>query len=204
MLFRSDPGEAGVPPSLDVSASPGVKAATLDFPAPERHYDGDYAWAGYGHSVTLPVSFEFTSAGDPGKIDASVFLGICETICVPVQAQLSLTPSADAGSPEDASIVANAFDALPRRATDEFGIRFVKAEDDALVVEVLSPGDEPADLFLAGEEGYTFGLPEAFEEDGRHYFRMSLGRPDSPPSGSGLHYPLVTASGAVSGLLPFF
>lgn len=202
--YWRDPGEAGVPPTIDVSASPWVRAASLDFPAPERHLDGDYAWAGYGHSVSLPVVFETVPGVAPGSIDAAVFLGICETICVPLQATLAIDPSRDADAPDDATIVADAFEALPLPASEAFGIELVKAEKDDIVVEVHVPEGDAGELFLAGSDDYLFGVPEAFEERGKPHFRIPVSRPDSTPSGAGFHYTLVTRSGAVSGLLPFF
>ena len=40
--YWRDPGDAGVPPLLDVSASTNIAAAEFDFPAPKRHDDGDF------------------------------------------------------------------------------------------------------------------------------------------------------------------
>ncbi|MBX3569943.1 MAG: hypothetical protein KF914_17910 [Rhizobiaceae bacterium] len=202
--YWRDPGEAGVPPTIDVSASRSIRSASLDFPAPERHMDGDYAWAGYGHSVSLPVVFETAPGVALGAIDAAVFLGICETICVPLQATLAIDPSQDADAPDDAAIVDDAFEALPRPASRAFGIELVKSEADDIVVEVHVPEGDAAELFLAGSDDYLFGVPEAFEEGGKPHFRIPVTRPDSTPSGHGFHYTLVTRSGAVSGLLPFF
>ena len=55
--YWRDPGDAGVPPTIDVSASANIKSAELDFPAPERHDEGDFSWAGYDRPVSLPVRF---------------------------------------------------------------------------------------------------------------------------------------------------
>lgn len=201
--YWRDPGEAGVPPMIEIGTSSNVSAAILDFPVPERHFDGDFAWAGYGRSVSLPVTFTIATPDEPAHIAAAVFLGVCETICVPVQAELSLDPGTD--SPQDAAIVSNAFDALPQPATPDFGIGFVEADAETLVVEALAPGDGAVeDLFIAGSDGYAFGQPEAFETDGRRYFRIPLTRPETRPEGAGLAYTLVTRAGAVSGHLPYF
>ena len=46
-------------------------------------------------------------------IDASVFVGICETICIPVQGRFTLDPASDPDNPDDAALVAAAREALP-------------------------------------------------------------------------------------------
>ena len=87
--YWRDPGDAGVPPTLDVSANPNITGAKFDFPAPQRHDEGDFQWAGYDYPVALPVTFTLKDPGGPATIDAAVFLGVCETICIPVQAKLA-------------------------------------------------------------------------------------------------------------------
>ncbi|MGO4839085.1 protein-disulfide reductase DsbD domain-containing protein, partial [Rhizobiaceae sp. 2RAB30] len=94
--YWRDPGEAGVPPVLDVSGSKNVASAELSFPAPQRFDDGYSKWAGYKHSIALPVKFTLKGPG-AGGIDANIFLGICETICIPVQGRLQVDPTDDPG-----------------------------------------------------------------------------------------------------------
>lgn len=199
--YWREPGAAGVPPSIDASGSPQVEAATLAYPAPERHFDGDLPWAGYGRSVALPVTFSIT----PGRlepIDVSVFLGLCETICVPLQANLTLDPTEAPDDPADAARVANAFDALPLPASDGFGVKLQEVRDGTAVFETMLPaGAQDADLFLAAD-GYVFGLPERKQVDGRTVFVVSV---EAPAAASGVvHYTLVTSEGAVSGNLDAF
>src|SRR5262249_40519998 len=52
-----DPGDAGVPPSIDVSPSQNIASADMSFPAPHRFDDGFAVWAGYNEPVTFPVTF---------------------------------------------------------------------------------------------------------------------------------------------------
>ena len=64
--YWRDPGDAGVPPTVDVSGSTNIAGAKLDFPPPQRHDDGDFQWAGYDHPVALPVAFTLKSPGRAG------------------------------------------------------------------------------------------------------------------------------------------
>lgn len=202
--YWRDPGDAGVPPQLDLSANPGIVSAELDFPAPQRHDDGYNVWAGYDYPVALPITFKLASPGGPANVDASVFLGICETICIPLQARLAVDPAADPGNADDAALVQAALDALPEPEQPDFGATVVSADKEMLTVEAAFPGDpETVDFFLAGEAGYAFGQPEKAIADGKVTFSVPiLARPDEKPADVVLHYTLVAGSAAVAGLLP--
>src|SRR5262245_19830212 len=104
--YWRDPGDAGVPPQLDISKSTNVATAELLFPTPERFDDGSAKWAGYRHPVTFPVTFKMKTPGDPSMIAADVFLGVCKSICIPVQATFTLDPASDPDEPADAAVVA--------------------------------------------------------------------------------------------------
>jgi len=203
--YWRDPGASGVPPSIDISANPLLVSAIIDFPAPEHHFDGTSTWAGYDQSVALPVTFHMRGSGSPGVIDAAVFLGICETICVPVQAKLAVDTTAEADDLDDAATVTSAWAALPGPATTEFGGKLVEADAKSVTVEIAAPtGTEKAELFLAGEEGYLLGLAKRSDPSGKLWKADIIARPKAKPANEGLHYTLVTPSGSVSGVLPYF
>ena len=149
--YWRDPGDAGVPPTLDVSASSNIASAELSFPAPQRFDDGFAIWAGYKEPVSFPVAFTLADPKQPAAIEAKVFLGICETICVPVQATFSLDPASDPDNADDAAIVQAALDALPGPEQPDFGVTLLKGGKDEVLVEAAFAG-EPAsvDFFLAG------------------------------------------------------
>ncbi|TGQ63644.1 hypothetical protein EN829_030690 [Mesorhizobium sp. M00.F.Ca.ET.186.01.1.1] len=203
--YWRDPGDAGVPPQLDISASTNVADARLSFPAPQRHDDGYGKWAGYNQPVSLPVVFTLSSARDAAIIDADVFLGICETICIPVQTRLTVDPGSDPDNAEDAELVKRSFAALPGPAKPDFGINVLPGDHESLVVEASFPGDPAAaDFFVAGEHDYMFGSPSRSEKDGKLIFTVPiLDRPSTTPTDGGLHYTLTSSAGAVEGLLPF-
>jgi DsbC/DsbD-like thiol-disulfide interchange protein len=200
-----DPGDAGVPPSIDVSASRNIASADMSFPAPHRFDDGFAKWAGYNEPVTFPVTFTLSDPKQPATIEAKVFLGICETICVPLKATLKLDTASDPGNADDAAVVQAGVDALPDPEEPDFGVTPVPGGKDEVLVEAAFAG-EPAkvDFFLAGADGYQFGPPKRREEGERLLFSVPiLERPDKVPDKGGLHYTLVTAAGAVSGTLPY-
>jgi len=198
--YWRDPGSAGVPPTLDVPARTGVEGVEIHYPAPERHDDGYGSWAGYGASVALPVTITFADPSKPARIEAELFLGVCQTICIPVQARFSLDTSAG-DEPEDIAAVEAAFAALPEPAASGKEVVFKALEGDALLLEASLPeGVTPRDLFLAGSElGYGFGIP-ALSRDGERW-RIVVPVSERPPAPSpeALPYTLLTDEGAIAG-----
>lgn len=202
--YWRDPGEAGVPPVVDVSASPNIVSAELSFPAPQRFDDGYSKWAGYKHSIALPVKFTLKGS-EAGRIDANVFLGICETICIPVQGRLEVDPADDPGNAGDAALVEAALAALPKPEQPGFGVELSASDTGHVEVEAHAPaGAKPLDFFLASEQGYVFGTPERLEADGKVRFSIPvIERPAAAPIEGALRYTLTTDAGAVEGDLPY-
>jgi DsbC/DsbD-like thiol-disulfide interchange protein len=203
--YWRDPGDSGVPPQIDISASTNVSSAALAYPAPQRHDDGYGKWAGYDVPVTLPVSFTVPSPASPARIEATVLIGLCETICIPVQAKFRIDPASGPDDPTDAAMIVAAEAALPKAARPGFEATPLPGGPETLAVEATVPGDgAAADLFVAGEEGYMFGAPVKSEKDGKVVFTVPiLDRPPTAPAGSGLFYTLTVAGGSVSGTLPY-
>lgn len=205
--YWRDPGASGVPPSIDVSATTALQGLEMDYPAPERHGETPDIWAGYAHSVGFPLTFKVKPGAVLELIDAAVFLGVCEKLCVPVQATLTLDPRINADSVIDAQTVSLAFSQAPQAATPQFGARIVKADYKKVILEVdLPKGVTKADMFLAGDRGYMFGAPHFSTGGGKPTFTFDvLTTPRvAPADGSGLHYTLVTPDQAVSGTVPYF
>lgn len=198
--YWRDPGSAGVPPSLDVSRSTNVLSATLGFPAPERHDDGYGAWAGYSMPVALPVTFRLVDPKATGTIEADVFLGICRDICIPFAATLAVDVSGG-DDPEDPVLVEAAFAALPRPASAGFGVAPAAREGDRLVLHATMPAGAgaPPILFLAGVEGYAFGVPEASRAGRAWRFSVPLLEAQAMGGAAQIPYTLEAGGEAVSG-----
>ncbi len=203
--YWRDPGDAGVPPTIAVDGSDNISEVEAAFPVPERFHDGNTTWAGYEKPVTLALSFTVPQPKRAARVSADVFLGICQEICIPVQARLEADAAGGEGSSADDGIVASAFEALPAQPTDQFGATSVAGGPDEIRVEAHVPhGDQPTAFFLASSDGYYLAQPEKIEKDGRTYFSVRvLEHPDSRPEGDGLHYTLVAGDRAVSGVLPY-
>ncbi|WP_136660360.1 protein-disulfide reductase DsbD domain-containing protein [Nitratireductor sp. XY-223] len=161
--YWRDPGEAGVPPSFKVDRSDNISAAEIHFPAPERIEDAYSIWAGYPYPVVLPITLRQEKAGEKSVVEADVFLGICESICIPLQTSFSLTVDPD--KPANAfekRLVKKAFESLPEEPGDGFEIVDARVRDtgDGFTLSVALPdADEGSELFVTGPQGWRFDPP---------------------------------------------
>jgi DsbC/DsbD-like thiol-disulfide interchange protein len=196
--YWRDPGDTGVPPAISVT---GASLAEVAYPAPQRFDEDGTVWNGYEAPVSFAVRLK-VGGGRTEEIGAHVFLGVCETICIPLQAQLEVDPDADASNPQDAAIVTQAFEAVPAPARAGFRLNGAKRAGEVLTVEAELPRPDAAtELFMAAPEGYSFGPPKrSGGKDGRTVFSVPVyEQPDKSAPGTAAHYTLVQDDKAVEG-----
>ncbi|MEM5473701.1 protein-disulfide reductase DsbD domain-containing protein [Hoeflea sp. AS60] len=164
--YWRDPGSAGIPPMLDFSQSQGIAFEVMHFPPPVRVDDGYAIWAGYTAPVQLPLIFKLTASGE-AHIRAQAFIGICEKICVPFQAEFIIEVPADmAADPSVSQAVDAAFARLPAAAGTDFNIEkaVVDTTGKQLTIAARLPAFRPSgvapELFVAGPEGFAFAPPK--------------------------------------------
>lgn len=198
--YWQDPGASGVPPTLEAKAGDRTAQVEIGFPAPSRFDDGYATWAGYDHAVALALTLTLPAGHlTPAELRTSIFLGLCETICIPVQATLTLDPRSQVDSPEHAAVVSHAFAALPEPARPDFSARLVEVGDDAVLVAAELPeGARAPDLFVAGTQSVTLDTPQKTRDGSQILFRVPIAA-RTGAGGEELSYTLVTATGAVSG-----
>lgn len=200
--YWRDPGATGIPPQIEIIGKE-IKTVELFYPAPKRFMDSYGDWPGYGKSITLPIIFHTPSPGTAPLVDVEVFLGICKTVCIPVQASFTFDASAGADNQRDAWTVQSAFAALPDEPRPEFRLSRVEAENDTIILHALLPEPEgKVELFLATSDGGQIALPDLVEQgpDDAIFSARLIAR---PPPGADLHYTLVQGDVAVSGTILF-
>ncbi|WP_019997027.1 protein-disulfide reductase DsbD domain-containing protein [Aureimonas ureilytica] len=157
------PGPVGLAPRIDFSASEGIASPQLVYPAPTRFREGEIESLGY----TEPVGFAIEASPQAGArpiLRASLLIGLCRDICVPVQLQLEAEPDASLGT---RAAVRRAFDALPIESESGAGWKADLSSDEKRLVIEGAPAalDRARDLFVAAPESWAFGPPE-FDRDG--------------------------------------
>lgn len=177
--YWRDPGDTGIPPSIKIEGSTNIGQLRLDFPPPERIDDGYSVWAGYTYPVAFPLTLTQDRTGTASVLEAQVFLGICKTICIPVQNNFSLTvePDAKANSFEK-RIVDKAFAQIPEQSGQDISIKETtfSMRDQALSVSIAHPNSmTDLDLFVTAPSGWYFDIPERVGgNDGVSDFKISV------------------------------
>ncbi len=119
--YWSNPGDAGEPPTIAVTASgaAGGQAGTIDWPAPQRLPDGPLMSYGYTGDVVLPVTLPLTKgagAAGPLHVSATADWLVCANVCVPEHGafQLDLPAVRQAAASAQAPLFAAAQARHPR------------------------------------------------------------------------------------------
>lgn len=200
--YWREPGDAGVPPELDISGSTNIKSYALAFPTPHRFVDGSTTWAGYKKPVFLPVTLTLVDPGKPARLKGHAFLGICETICIPVTAEFDVSIDNISTEPLVQTLIATAFEKLPAQANAGFGAKTAVQGDGYVKITVNLPADDPdTDIFVAGDGIVTFGMAKLKRrEAGSAVFSVPVvsGKEKKPVP---LNYTLVQGKQAVSGTI---
>lgn len=148
------PGEAGVPPTFDFSASTNVAGTSVAYPVPKRITEGDLDVAGYDGEVVFPVEVSLQNVDAGATLRLKLDYATCEKICLPAHADLALDLPALVAS-ADAALLQTFSTRVPRAvsAADVSEITAVTREtpDTWRVI----PKDVGAqDLFVEAPEGF--------------------------------------------------
>jgi DsbC/DsbD-like thiol-disulfide interchange protein len=213
--YWTDPGASGLPPEMMVTGQDGHGAALrfsgMRLPVPRRFDEGDLQYTGYDRPVAFPLILEGAAPGEDIRLSASVFLGICKSICIPVQATLDLAVSGTA--PEnalDAARIRTAFAALPQPPAPDFTVEKATFHADERAITLLlrlPDGASDPQVFLAGPSGYTFHHPEiGTSKDGLTPVRIGLTLPPKatfPPADGTIRATIATGARAMETPLVF-
>ncbi|NWG14111.1 MAG: hypothetical protein HXY20_11315 [Acidobacteria bacterium] len=91
-IYWKNPGDSGLPPSVNWQLPPGVRAAEFEWPAPERIPVDPLVNYGYSGEAVLPVRLTFSCEFPSGtmKIGASLRWLVCHETCIPDKASLQI------------------------------------------------------------------------------------------------------------------
>jgi DsbC/DsbD-like thiol-disulfide interchange protein len=95
--YWQDPGESGIATRFDIAGSQGLSDASIEWPYPSPEVTGGFLDYVYDGPTVLPIKLEAT--GETAQLDATVVMGVCSDVCVPVQAKFSLPLSFGAADP---------------------------------------------------------------------------------------------------------
>ncbi|MFZ5709893.1 MAG: protein-disulfide reductase DsbD domain-containing protein [Pseudomonadota bacterium] len=98
------PGDTGIPPRFDWAGSQNVASVAFRWPQPEVFDVSGLRIVGYRRELVLPFAVIPQDPGAPVRLMARVELGVCETVCVPVN--LDVSADLPSGTGPDPEIVA--------------------------------------------------------------------------------------------------
>lgn len=162
--YWRNPGDAGgIPPSFDWSESRNLKSATVVYPVPSRLTEDLGTSLGYKGAALLPIRLVPIDSSQPVTFRLKLFFGVCEEICIPAEADLTVEVGADDVAtmpPALARALALAPEEVPLQAahTGVDGLKLVSvepqlaAETPRVVISVSAEGDTAPDVF-----GYSSG-----------------------------------------------
>ncbi len=175
ITYWRDPGDAGLPPSFDFAASENVASVEPAFPAPKRIHEADGGEAfGYEGGVIFPLHITPRDPAKPVTLALDVHFAVCEKVCLPAAARLTLTLPAEAASSPEASAIDAAAAVVPRAvAPKDFG-ELSPAGADTWRLCVAHEAGAPRDLFVEPPTGWWMTAAPASAEAGRDCFTIAL------------------------------
>ncbi len=103
------PGDAGIPPSFDLSNSRNLKAAQIVWPRPEIYEQNGLRSIVYHDHVVLPLQVAPKTKGKDIQLNAQIEIGVCKDICIPKTLNISARLPADSNT-RDGRIAASLAD----------------------------------------------------------------------------------------------
>lgn len=192
--YWRDPGDSGLPPVFDWSASVNVKSVAVEWPVPHRFDDSAGSSIGYSEDVVLPIVVTPLDPSRPMTLRLKADYAVCSTICIPGRGEtaLAVDPRGRQNA-EHAQRIGRFRSRVP--ATGEIGDAAIPGllRLTALPKAVEIEGRVPAtgkivDVFVEGPTGWLFGasVPAVVLPDGSSVRRMIWRAPvvDRPQGGS--------------------
>jgi DsbC/DsbD-like thiol-disulfide interchange protein len=201
------PGDSGVPPTFDFSASDNLKSVTVLYPIPVRFDDGGGTSIGYDGDVILPLRVVARDRAKPVTLRMKLGYAACEKLCVPAKAQAELTLTG-AKSDFDAALAAVEARVPKLGHVGDTGVPAIRAvarragPKGPIVVDVSAPPDVKVDLFAEGPDSeWALPLPKpvAGAPAGEQRFEFELDGlpPGAKPDGAVLRLTGVAGDRAV-------
>ncbi|MBM6592675.1 protein-disulfide reductase DsbD domain-containing protein [Microvirga pudoricolor] len=165
--YWRNPGESGLPPRFDWSASRNVADVQVLWPAPARVEDAGGVAHVYSHEVVLPLLVTPRDPAKPVSLDLTLDFGVCKDICIPAHAEVDLTLD---GAGEKAAID-RALAQVPKPQA-------LGAPEPLSILDVTPEAGNPS-VFRVKVRVPDGASPSLFAEGPENWY-LSTSRPDGP------------------------
>ncbi len=164
--YWQNPGDAGLPTSIAWSLPDGFAAGPIDWPIPLREAEsgGLEAYA-YKNHVLLMTTIQAPAGlapGTPVTLRATAAWLVCEEICIPGSADLTLTlPVEPSATADNADLFAHYTRQLPSMDAPPFPISWSRAGNTLTLTATNLPDGTGLDVFPLPAKGQTVSHPKA-------------------------------------------
>jgi DsbC/DsbD-like thiol-disulfide interchange protein len=202
------PGDSGVAPRFDFSASENVAALSVMWPAPMRFSDGSGFSIGYADRIIFPLHIVPAQANARMVLRLKLDYAVCEKLCVPDAAHLALALPSPAVAQDEAALQSSEARVPLRTALAAPGSLSVVAVSHQpgtpgrVLVDVRTPEGASVDLFAEGPTAaWSLPLPEPATGAPNGLRRFAFALEGLPPGatvhGAALTLTAVTATDAI-------
>jgi DsbC/DsbD-like thiol-disulfide interchange protein len=198
ITYWRDPGDAGLPPTLDFSSSDNLASVEVEFPAPKRIREADGSEAfGYEGGVVFPLMVKPRDPARPVTLRLKADFAVCEKVCLPAKAHLTLKLPSAAPSPYAGALRA-ALALIPRSVQPkDFGALEALGADSWRLCPAHEAG-APRDLFVEAPEGWWIKVKPAPAGGHNDCFALTIGaKPKDAALPVALRLTLTGGEGAV-------
>ena len=160
-IYWRTPGEAGLPPTVDLLADGDAVISLIKWPVPKRFNAFGFDNFGYDSAVILPLQVSGHRRGSSVQLRGQIEALVCADICVPLGGSVALTMPAGPASPTvDSRAIAQAAALVPRQAAGNplFAVERVWQAADALHMQ-FAARLAIDDIFIEGVMDAAFKKP---------------------------------------------
>jgi DsbC/DsbD-like thiol-disulfide interchange protein len=198
ITYWKEPGDVGIPPSITPVPGADYSVARVDFPVPKLLTTGDMQDVGYDHPVALPLVLD--NAGNDSPVSLSAFVGVCQNICIPFQAELTVDPAAEVGrDPEEVALVEEAKRLVPPGPSEDFRVtgHVINPDLKSLEISLRLPADAPLpQVFVSGPSSHVYVDGKASAgTDGETLYTVPIGKLPKGYTMSGKRWGLLVVAG---------
>jgi DsbC/DsbD-like thiol-disulfide interchange protein len=175
ITYWRDPGESGVPPTFDFSASVNLARAEVGFPAPRRIAEPDGSEAfGYSEGVVFPLFIEAKDPSQPVTLVMKANYAVCEKVCLPARASLELKLPTGVSTPFAAEIEAARANVPRRQEAAALGVELVARDARNWTLCLPSSVGSARDLFVEPPAGWWLEAKAQTAAQGQDCFTLAL------------------------------
>ena len=209
--YWRSPGDSGIAPLVDFSASRNLGPVDVAFPMPERVDDGYSVTNIYKDSVILPISARLGDAAAGTDLSLKLDIGVCADVCVPDHFEATLRVKPGESDAEVGKALAAARQHLPgapepgtfavTAATRQGGTDKRPTFDVAATLPVVSG----AEVFVEGPADWYPDTPKLVASEGsKATYRVTFDRLTSkvPISGTKLRVTIASGGRAIEEWVP--